>query len=57
MRLRDQGIDDYDGGVGRVRLARGISDNNGGVRRGHGIYYVSEGSETTAEAAVARRRA
>ena len=57
MRLRDQGIDDYNGGVRRVRLARGISDNSGGVRRGHGIYDVSEGSETTAEAAVARRRA
>ena len=42
---------------GRGRQAWGISDNNGGVSGGRGIYYVSERSETTTEAVGARRRA
>ena len=57
MCLRDQGIDDDDGGVGRVRRARGISDNDGGIGRGRGINDASEVSETTTEAAGARRQA
>ena len=57
MRLRDQGIDDGNGSVGRVRRARGISDDGVGVNRGRGIYDVSEGSKTTTEAVGARRRA
>ena len=57
MHLRDQGVDDDDGGVGRVRRARVLSGDNGGVSRGRGIYGASKGSETTTEAAVARQRA
>ena len=56
MRLRDQGIDNDDGGVGRVRWARRLSNDDGGVGRGRGIYDASEGSETTTEAAGARQR-
>ena len=51
--LRAQGIDDDNGGVGRGRRARGLSDNDVGVSGGRGIYNVSEGSETTTEAAGA----
>ena len=50
MCLRDQGIDDNDGGIGRVRRVCRLSDNNRGVGRGRGIYDASEGSETTMEA-------
>ena len=58
MCLRDQGIDNDDGGgVFRVRRACGLSDNNGGVVRGRGIYNASEGFDTTTEAARDRRRA
>ena len=31
-------------------MSRGISDNNGGVGRGQGIYDAYEGLETTTEA-------
>ena len=57
MCLRDQGIDDGNGSVGRVRQARGLSDDGGGVGRGQGIYDASDGSEKTPEALGARRRA
>ena len=53
--LRDQGIEENDGGIGRVRWARGLSDGNGGVVRGREIYDVSKGSDTTTEAAGARK--
>ena len=48
--LRSQGIDDNNGVVNRVRQARGLIDDDGGVRRGRGIYNASEGLETTIEA-------
>ena len=57
MCLRAQGIDNDDGGVGRLRRASGLSDNNGGVRRGQGIRDAYEGLETTTEAAGARQQA
>ena len=50
MCLRDQGIDDDDGVVDRVRQACRLSDNDGGVSRGQGIYDAYEESETTTEA-------
>ena len=56
MCLRDHGIDDDGGSVGKVRQACGLSDNNRGVGRGHGIYYASKGLETTTEVAWGRRR-
>ena len=56
MRLQYQGIDGGGGGVGRLIQARGISDNDEGVGRGRGIYYASEGLETTPEAAGDKRR-
>ena len=55
MCLRDQGIDDDDGGVGRVIRARRLSNDNGGVGRERGIDDASKGSETMTEAAGARR--
>ena len=57
MRLRDQCIENNNGGVGRVRQAFGISNDDRGVVRGRGIYYASEGLDTTTEAEEARRRA
>ena len=53
MCLRDQGIDNdnNDGGIGGGIQDRGISDNNGGVRRGRVIDNTSNGSKKTAEAA------
>ena len=57
MCLRDQGIDNNRGGVGRVRLAHGLSNDNRGVDRGRGIDDASKGLETTTEAAGARQRA
>ena len=51
MCLRAQGIDNNDGDVGRVRRSRGLSEDNGGVKRGQGIRDASEGSETTTEVA------
>ena len=42
VRLQDQGIDDNNGGVDRVRWAGGLSDNNGGVDRGRVICNVSD---------------
>ena len=56
MCLRDQGIYNDDGVIGRVRRARGISDEGGGVGGGQGIYDASKGSETTPEAAGVRQR-
>ena len=51
--VQAQGIDN-DGGVGRERRARGLSNNNRGIGRGQGIDKFSEGSETTTEAAGAQ---
>ena len=58
MCLQAQGINNNDGGLGRVIRARGISNNNEGVGRGRGIYDTSEGTETTTEAVriMLRRR-
>ena len=55
--LRAEVIENDDGGVGRVRQAKGLSDNDVGIRRRRGIRDASEGSETMAEAAGDRRRA
>ena len=54
VHLRAQGIDDDNGGVGRVRRSRGIRNDIRGIGRGRGIYDASEGLETTKEAAGAR---
>ena len=56
MHLRAQGIDNDDGNIGRLRQARGLSNDDRGVSRGRGIYDAPEGLETTAEAAVSRQR-
>ena len=56
MCLGAYGIDNDNNGVGRVRRARGISNDNGGVGKVQGIDDASEESETTTEAAEARRR-
>ena len=55
--LQDQGIDDNNGGVGRLIRDCGISNDDRGVDRGRGIHDVSERSETTPEAAGARQQA
>ena len=54
--LQSQGIDNDndDGGVVRLRRARGLSDNDGGVGKGRGVDDASNVSETTTEAAGAR---
>ena len=57
VRLQDQGIDNNNSSVGRVRRARGISDDDWGVVIGRVIYDASKGLETTTEAAGARRPA
>ena len=57
MCLRAEGIDDNNGDVGRLRLAKGLIKYDVGVGRGQGIRDASEGSETTNEAAGDRRRA
>ena len=49
--LQAQGIDNDNGGIGRVRLGRGLSNDDGGVGRGRGIDNAYEGLEKTAEAA------
>ena len=49
--LQAQGIDNDKWVVGRVRQARGISNNDGGVRWGCGIDDASMELETTTEAA------
>ena len=46
----DQGVDNDNGGVGRVRRSQGISNDDRGVSRGRGIENASEGLETTIEA-------
>ena len=43
MWLQDQGIDDNNHGVVRVRQARELSEDGGGVGRGQGIRDASEG--------------
>ena len=48
--LQAQGIDNKNGGLGRVRRARRLSNDNGGVDRGRVIENVSKGLETTTEA-------
>ena len=50
MCLRDQGIDDNDGVVARVRRSCGLNDYSGGVGKGRGIDDASEGFETMTEA-------
>ena len=55
MRLRDQGIDANNKGVGRVRRARGLSDDDGGVGRKRGICDASKVSETMTEAVTGPR--
>ena len=57
MCLQYQGIDNDDGGVGRVRRARGLNDDDRGIGIGHGIRDASEGLETATEAVGDRRRA
>ena len=54
MCLQDQGIDNDNGAVDRVRRACGPSDDDRGVGRGRVIYDASEGLETTTEASGAR---
>ena len=56
MCLRAQGIDDNTGVVGRVRRSHGISDDNGGVRRGRGTDDAYKVSDTTMEATKIRGR-
>ena len=50
-------MDNNDGGVGRVRRAHGISNDNRGINRGRGIDDAYKGLETTTEAAGARQLA
>ena len=57
MCLRAQGIDDEDGGIGKVGQARGLSNDEEGVGRGRGIYDASKELETTAKAALAIQQA
>ena len=57
MHLWAQVIDDNVGGFRRGRRACRISNDNGGVDRGRGIYNASKGSETTSEAAGDRQQA
>ena len=54
--LQAGGIDNDGGGVGRVRWAKVLSNDNGCVGRGLGIRDASKGSETMDEAAGARRQ-
>ena len=56
MCLWYQGIDNDDGGGVRVRRARRLSDDNGGVGRGRGIEDASEGLETRTEMVGAMQR-
>ena len=56
MCLLADGIDHNDGGIGRLRRAKGLSDDDGGVFRGRGIRDASKGLETTTESAVARQQ-
>ena len=56
MCLRAQVIDNNKRGVGRVRRARGLRNNDVGFGRGQGMHNASKGSETMNEAAGARRR-
>ena len=51
MCLRDQGIEEDNNFVKRVRQARGLSNDDGGVCIRRGIYDASEGSDTMIEAA------
>ena len=56
VRLRSRVIDDNDVGVGKVRWARRLGDDVGGVGRGQGIYDASKGSETTTDVVGYRQR-
>ena len=50
MCLQAQGIDDNDGGIGRVIRACGLSNDDVGLGRGRRIHDTSKGLETTTEA-------
>ena len=56
MCLQAQGIDNDNGGVGRVRRSHRLSDDNRGVGRGQGIRDASEESETAVEAEGDKKR-
>ena len=49
--LQAQGIDNKNGGIGKVRWDHGISDDDEGVGRGQILDDVSEGLEITTEVA------
>ena len=55
MCLQDQGLDDNNGSVGRVRRAHKLRKNNRVAGRGRGIHNASEGSEITTGVVGARR--
>ena len=55
--LQDQDIYDDDDRVSRVRRARRLRDDNGGIGRGRGIDDASEVLETTTKATGDRRQA
>ena len=57
MFLQAQGIDNNYRSVSRVSWSHGLSNNDGGVRRGQGICDAYEGLETTPKAAGDRKRA
>ena len=57
MCLRDQGIDNNDGGVGIVRRACGPRYDNEGVDIGRRVRNTSERSETKTEATGAIQQA
>ena len=56
MCLQADGIDKNDGGVGRVRRAKGLRNDDIVVGRGQGIRNASEGTEKMTEAAGDIRR-
>ena len=56
MCLRSQGIDNDRVSVGRLKRARGLNNDDGGIGRGRGIDDASKGSETTTGAARIRGR-
>ena len=56
MCLQAQGFDKDYKGVGRVRRAHKLSDENGGVRRRQGIRDASKGSETMTDVGGDRRQ-
>ena len=56
MCLQEEGIDDNNSGVERLRQAKGLRKDDGGVGRGQRIRDTSKGSETTMEVAEIRRQ-